>query len=279
MTDGKGPTAARASRTSPLWSWVPTRTAISPATRSRSPNFGCAASRAAMSAARSLDTSDRTVRMSILLRGPTPTWSRRTTRSRSGAGDGAPLNREPVWVACTGRTTISRVAQLRATHQRLEGRHQRRVAAPVVGQRRLRSGGACGSQIGEHVTAAEGVDRLLGVADQNQRCVPGEGQPQDVPLHRVGVLELVDQDERTSVTASDPGRPLPPVPAHRRAGSAGRRSRAGRGCACGDRLPAGQRARIGAGCPRDYLLPRRSVPVGPAGRAPRPGPAAGRRRG
>ena len=51
------------------------------------------------------------------------------------------------------------------------------------------------------VGAAEGVDRLLGVADEHEGgAVAAEGGPHDVPLDRVGVLELVD--ERDLVAAA-----------------------------------------------------------------------------
>src|SRR5208337_2668381 len=49
---------------------------------------------------------------------------------------------------------------------------------------------------GENVGAAEGVDRLLGIADHEQavvRSTLNEQTPEDSPLQVVGVLELVDQ--------------------------------------------------------------------------------------
>ena len=67
--------------------------------------------------------------------------------------------------------------------------------APVVGLQ----GGAVpdhprGLQVGAEIRAAEAVDRLLGIADQrDHRVRVHEGAPQDGPLVRVGVLELVDQ--------------------------------------------------------------------------------------
>jgi hypothetical protein len=46
------------------------------------------------------------------------------------------------------------------------------------------------------VGAPEGVDRLLGVADEHERhAVAAERGAHDVPLHRVGVLELVDEHD------------------------------------------------------------------------------------
>jgi hypothetical protein len=50
-------------------------------------------------------------------------------------------------------------------------------------------------QIGEDVRAAESVDRLLGVADQDQCGVVVKGPPQDLPLDGIGVLKLIDHDD------------------------------------------------------------------------------------
>ena len=62
-------------------------------------------------------------------------------------------------------------------------------------------GGAPGLQIGMDIRAAERVDRLLGIADQQQRGVllvlrhPVDAV-EDTVLQRVGILELVDQRHR-----------------------------------------------------------------------------------
>ena len=77
------------------------------------------------------------------------------------------------------------------------------IAAPVGGQCLLVTRHARGREVGVDVGAAEGVDRLLGVADQHEGAlrrpavldVLGERAPDDVPLDRVGVLELVDQGD------------------------------------------------------------------------------------
>ena len=51
-------------------------------------------------------------------------------------------------------------------------------------------------QVGAEIGVAEAVDRLLGVADQgDHRIRIHEGASQDVPLVRVGVLELVHQHD------------------------------------------------------------------------------------
>ena len=66
------------------------------------------------------------------------------------------------------------------------------VAAPVAGERGVGVGVPGGVQVADDVRAAERVDRLLRVADQHQRQCPGSARRM-LPLHRVGVLELVDQ--------------------------------------------------------------------------------------
>ena len=86
------------------------------------------------------------------------------------------------------------VAQLGAAAQLLQRVDQGCVAAPVGGQRPAGRSRAGRLQVGDDVAPAEGIDRLLGVTDQDQRRVAGERPVEHVPLHRVGVLELVDQD-------------------------------------------------------------------------------------
>ena len=84
-----------------------------------------------------------------------------------------------------------------------EGLEQRPVGTPVRSEREPRRAGLVrGLEVGVHVRAAERVDRLLGVGDQDEgRIVTGtsEQSREDLPLHRVGVLELVDQDQREPV--------------------------------------------------------------------------------
>ena len=56
------------------------------------------------------------------------------------------------------------------------------------------AGLAGGGEVGVDVGAPEGVDGLLGIADQHQGgAALAEGHAHDVPLDRIGVLELVDQ--------------------------------------------------------------------------------------
>ena len=82
--------------------------------------------------------------------------------------------------------------------QRPDRAEHGRARAEVVRQRRrLLRGGACG-QVGFHVAAAEAVDRLLGVADHEQGRIIAAGAEhavEDLPLARIGVLELVDQGD------------------------------------------------------------------------------------
>ena len=109
------------------------------------------------------------------------------------------------------------VAERGPAQQLLHRREQRRVAAPVDRQRLLGRRGGGRGEVGRDVAAAERVDGLLGVADQHHRGVAAEGPVEHLPLHRVGVLELVDQHD------------LPPLPhplgrRRRRRGRARRRA-------------------------------------------------------
>ena len=56
-------------------------------------------------------------------------------------------------------------------------------------------------EVGVDVGAAEGVDRLLGVADEDERdAALAERAAHDVPLDRVGVLELVDEHDAVALS-------------------------------------------------------------------------------
>ncbi len=87
------------------------------------------------------------------------------------------------------------VPQGGAGQQGLQRVEERRIAAAVDREGLADPGGLGGPEVGGDVAAAEGVDRLLGVADQHHRGVAGEGPVEHVPLHRVGVLELVDEHD------------------------------------------------------------------------------------
>ena len=99
-----------------------------------------------------------------------------------------------------------RVAELCVAHHRLQAVDQRCVAAPVGAQRLSLPGGGGGVQIGDDVAAAERIDRLLRIADQNHRGLPAERAVDHLPLHRVGVLELVDHHDGPAPLHARPGR-------------------------------------------------------------------------
>ena len=109
----------------------------------------------------------------------------------------------------------ARIAEGRALEHGLEPVEQGLVGAPVDPERLGGARGVGRREVGDDVAAAEGVDGLLGVADQHHRGRVGEGALEDLPLHGVGVLELVDQHEL-------------PAPAHARAGRGVERRRARR---------------------------------------------------
>ncbi len=85
------------------------------------------------------------------------------------------------------------VAEPGADEQLLAGVEQGGVAAPVDAEALAPVGGAGRLEVRRDVAAAEGVDGLLGVTDQHHRGDAAERPVEDLPLHRVGVLELVDQ--------------------------------------------------------------------------------------
>jgi hypothetical protein len=100
----------------------------------------------------------------------------------------------------------ARVTELGIAHHRLQAVDQRAVAAVVGAQRLLPVRGRHGVQIGDDVAAAERVDRLFGVADEDHGGVPAERAVDHLPLHRVGVLELVDHHDRPPVLHPHPRR-------------------------------------------------------------------------
>jgi hypothetical protein len=88
------------------------------------------------------------------------------------------------------------ISELRAAQHRLEPLDEHRITAPVLTQRHAHARGFGGLEVGDDVAAPERVDRLFGVADQNQRGAIGERPVDHLPLHGVGVLELVDHHDR-----------------------------------------------------------------------------------
>ncbi len=91
---------------------------------------------------------------------------------------------------------------VRAFVQCLDGAQHAWARAEVVRQPRCFVGHAAGEQVGVHVAAAETVDGLLGIADQEQRGHLAQGTHlvgiaeharENPPLALVGVLEFVHQ--------------------------------------------------------------------------------------
>ena len=89
----------------------------------------------------------------------------------------------------------SLVTECSVTHQHIQCIDQCLVAAPVDDQTPDLVGLLDGVQIAEDVCAAECVDGLLWVTDQDQRRVSVERTVQDLPLDWVGVLEFVHHDD------------------------------------------------------------------------------------
>ena len=97
------------------------------------------------------------------------------------------------------------IAQCRSAQHGVDGGHERCVAAVVLDEGAAGVGLGGGAQVGVDVAAAEPVDGLLGVADEHHRGVAEEGPLQDLPLHRIGVLELVDEHEPPAVAHDGAG--------------------------------------------------------------------------
>ena len=75
------------------------------------------------------------------------------------------------------------------------------VAGELVAQHQVIPAGLLAEEILEDddVAPAEGIDRLLGVADDDHGNLADEGLLEDGPLCAVGVLELIDEDEAEGV--------------------------------------------------------------------------------
>src|SRR3954447_2364752 len=168
-------TASSASRTRAAFLFVRTSTAMCPGQTRSAPSIRASALKSeTMSAATSYATCSRAE----------STWAqpprvnlplaRGTTRTRSGAGSGAPLNRGARFPGAALPLPVDNalVAELRVAEQRVVGVEQPLVAAPVGPQRRLGARRPRRLDVGVDVGAAERVDRLLRVADQHQRDVP-----------------------------------------------------------------------------------------------------------
>ena len=98
------------------------------------------------------------------------------------------------------------VAEPGAAEHHLEAVDQRLVAAPVGTESAPLTGGFRRREVRRDVAAAERIDGLLRVADQHQRAVTVERGVDHLPLHRIGVLELVDHHHRPAALHPLPGR-------------------------------------------------------------------------
>ena len=101
------------------------------------------------------------------------------------------------------------VPEFGAAPHRVQAVDEHLVAAPVHPEREPPIlGGVRGLEVGDDVAATERVDGLLRVADQNHRRVTAERPVDDLPLHGVGVLELVDHHDRPALPHPVPRRRL-----------------------------------------------------------------------
>ena len=103
----------------------------------------------------------------------------------------------------------SLVTESSATEQHIKPRDQCLVTASIDGEAHHLVGLLDGVEIAEDVCPTEGVDRLLGVADQDQRGVSVERAAEDFPLDGIGVLELVHHDDAVALPETfGSGRPM-----------------------------------------------------------------------
>ena len=97
----------------------------------------------------------------------------------------------------------ARKPQLRFCEECVVGLEQTFVAAPIHVKGPLRLHDLARLEVGVYVSTTEGVNGLLGVADEDQgRSTAAERLVHDVPLHRIGVLEFIDQDDVVAVAKS-----------------------------------------------------------------------------
>ena len=197
-------------------------------------------------------------------------------RTRSGSAAGRPASRLPRWCASTGWTVIRGSPSAAPPTSACRASTSGLVAAPVDGQRAPGRGRLRRLEIGEDVAAAEGVDGLLGVADQHQRGFAGEGAVEHLPLHRVGVLELVDEHDPPALAHPLAGRRVVALEGVGEPGRAGRRRTGCRGGACVARSPRGPSRRTRSAPAQGSRGRRPGAPVLPAGRRSRREPAGER---
>ena len=91
----------------------------------------------------------------------------------------------------------------RLTEQMVDGLNEQRLGAVVLQQRVPAVPGdlLLRMEIGKDIAVAKGVDRLFGVADQEERLAAvDENAGEDFELHRVRVLEFIDHPDLELVT-------------------------------------------------------------------------------
>ena len=98
------------------------------------------------------------------------------------------------------------IAQFGATQHGLQSGHQSVVTAPVRAEGLLLARGLRRRQVGDDIAATERIDGLLGIPDQHHGGYLVEGLVDHAPLHRVGVLELIDHHDRPASAHPLPGR-------------------------------------------------------------------------
>ena len=99
-----------------------------------------------------------------------------------------------------------RMADMKGVEKGVVGGQQAFVAPPILGQREPATRQPGCVQVGIDVGASEGVDGLLRIADQHQGGLAvAEGPTHHLPLHRVGVLELVDENDPVPIAEQPAG--------------------------------------------------------------------------
>ena len=145
------------------------------------------------SSARRIDCSAQP-RCGVAATRPSSRW---TTRTRSAAGRRTVQPRLLVGVGgAHGAVLDARVAERDPVEQGVVGVDETPGRCASCGRASRVVAPLGRVEVGVHVGAAERVDRLLRIADQHERRgAVAERRADDVPLHRVGVLELVDHHD------------------------------------------------------------------------------------
>ena len=156
----------------------------------------------------------RVVRLGLALRlgdGDQPVARVHDPHPERGA-DSVPVQPRGAVRRCGGDAAIRDPggAELSVGEQGVVGPEQPLVTAPVLVEGPLRLHDLLCVEVRVDVRSPEGVDRLLGVTDQHEgRTALTEGAVHDVPLHRVGVLELVDEHDVVALAQAGAGSPSP----------------------------------------------------------------------